>query len=288
MAVKAAPMMMPIARSSTLPLSANSLNSFSIASPSSSKAACSGARMLSRPPGSAQVRKRHAPRCKSRCVRALERSACRVALRGAGMARLLPPERDIGVLHAPVRSCLALTGIFLLVAARAWAARADRHRAGRRARPASSARPSRFSSSPRFCRTAAAPSTSMSPTEGLRRFRRARQRRNLCRPSRNRACRRRLSHRRGVCSLRRPASRSAISSSRLRSRRGLRSLGAYTPGDFVAARFGGFWARLVWAADRLFGVLSPASSRHLKIAAPLDRHASSASRRSTRSMQRPA
>ena len=31
------------------------------------------------------------------------------------MARLLPPERDIGVLQAPVRSCLALTGMFLLV-----------------------------------------------------------------------------------------------------------------------------------------------------------------------------
>ena len=31
------------------------------------------------------------------------------------MARLLPPERDIGVLQAPVRSCLALTGIFLVV-----------------------------------------------------------------------------------------------------------------------------------------------------------------------------
>lgn len=31
------------------------------------------------------------------------------------MARLLPPERDIGVLQAPVRSCLALTGIFLIV-----------------------------------------------------------------------------------------------------------------------------------------------------------------------------
>jgi cation/acetate symporter len=31
------------------------------------------------------------------------------------MARLLPPERDIGVLQAPVRSCLALTGVFLIV-----------------------------------------------------------------------------------------------------------------------------------------------------------------------------
>ena len=28
------------------------------------------------------------------------------------MARLLPPERDIGVLHPPVRSCIALTGAF--------------------------------------------------------------------------------------------------------------------------------------------------------------------------------
>jgi len=31
------------------------------------------------------------------------------------MARLLPPERDIGVLNAPVRSCLALGGAFLVV-----------------------------------------------------------------------------------------------------------------------------------------------------------------------------
>ena len=30
------------------------------------------------------------------------------------MVRLLPPERDIGVLQAPVRSCLALTAMFLL------------------------------------------------------------------------------------------------------------------------------------------------------------------------------
>lgn len=31
------------------------------------------------------------------------------------MARLLPPERDIGVLHAPVRSCIAVVGAFLIV-----------------------------------------------------------------------------------------------------------------------------------------------------------------------------
>lgn len=31
------------------------------------------------------------------------------------MARLLPPERDISVLNAPVRSCLALVSVFLLV-----------------------------------------------------------------------------------------------------------------------------------------------------------------------------
>lgn len=31
------------------------------------------------------------------------------------MTRLLPPEKDIGVLQAPVRSCLALTGVFLIV-----------------------------------------------------------------------------------------------------------------------------------------------------------------------------
>jgi cation/acetate symporter len=31
------------------------------------------------------------------------------------MARLLPPERDIGVLHAPVRSCIAVVGAFLVV-----------------------------------------------------------------------------------------------------------------------------------------------------------------------------
>lgn len=31
------------------------------------------------------------------------------------MARLLPPERDIGVMRAPVSACLALAGIFLLV-----------------------------------------------------------------------------------------------------------------------------------------------------------------------------
>ncbi len=49
---------------------------------------------------------------------------------------------------------------------------------------------------------------------------------------------------------------------------GLRAFGAYTAGDFIAARFGGLLARLIWAA-MTFSVSFLLFVAHLKIAAPL-------------------
>ena len=70
MAVKAAPMMMPIARSSTLPLSANSLNSFSICDFPPPQAAVPGG-MLSPAVAGRKFAKRHA-RVVNPIFRALE------------------------------------------------------------------------------------------------------------------------------------------------------------------------------------------------------------------------
>ncbi len=183
------------------------------------------------------------------------------------MARLLPPERDIGVLTAPVRSCLALTGIFLTVllalgllerigvepgaaliavvgAAFALFALAALLSHSRRAadfyvadRKISSA----------FGGLAGAGSFAGLIAIGLAGGAYGSEAEFLV-----------------------AAAGLAVGYLILAAviAPGLRSFGAYTPGDFLATRFGGVWTRPAWAAIA-FSVSFLLFVAHLKIAGPL-------------------
>ncbi len=183
------------------------------------------------------------------------------------MARLLPPERDIGVLQAPVRSCLALTGIFLLVllsvgllerigvasgaalTAIVGAAFALFVLAGLLSH---SRRAADFYVADRkiggaFGGLAAAGSFAGLVMIGL-------------------AGNAYGSEAAFVLTAGGFAAGYLILAILIAP--GLRSSGAYTPGDFLAARFGGFWVRLAWAVVA-FSVSFLLLVAHLKIAGPL-------------------
>ena len=163
------------------------------------------------------------------------------------MARLLPPERDIGVLHAPIRSCIAVVGAFLIVVL----ALALLERLGIAAGAAltgvigaafalfvfaallsHSRRAIDFYVADRRISGAFGGLVSAATFSGL-----------LILGLAGGAFGSRAEFLVSVAGL---ATGYLILAIVIAP--GLRGLGAYTPGDFLATRFGGSWARLAWAA----------------------------------------
>lgn len=163
------------------------------------------------------------------------------------MARLLPPERDIGVLHTPVRSCLALVGTFVLVVLALGLLERIGIEAGAAVNGVIGAAIALFvfaallSHSRRAVDFYVADRRISGAFDGLVS----------------------AASFAGLLAL-------GLAGSMFRSKTeflttvaglaagyfilaaiiapGLKGLGAYTPGDFLATRFGGSWTRLVWAA----------------------------------------